>query len=101
MAKKSDLIASSLTPAVSASKPANKWAAKDGKFSKTAAFATAGNVVVLGTYALQSWLAGSSFNIAGISGVVPAFDMAAATAILSILNGSYLFGRKIDSSSAE
>lgn len=83
------------------SKPPSKWAQKDGKFSKTASFASAGNVIVLGTYALQSWLAGASFNIAGFSGTVPSFDMAAAAAILSIVNGSYLFGKKLDAKKSE
>ena len=63
---------------------------KNGKFSKTAAFATLGNLAVLVTYFLQSWLAGANVDLHVLKFVVPAFNMENALAILGVLNGTYL-----------
>jgi len=66
----------------------------DGRFSKTAMFATLANVLVLVAYVL-SWFQGSTFG----PWTVPAFDTGAAAAILAIVNGTYVgnkFATKVD-----
>jgi len=63
---------------------------RDGRFSKTAAFAVIGNVLVLVNYALLSWFAGASFDVTWVKGTIPAFDAGAAATILGLLNGTYV-----------
>lgn len=68
---------------------------RDGQFSKTAVFAVIGNVLVLGTYAVQTWLAGASFDFGAIKGSIPAFDAANAATILGLVNGTYLTSSRL------
>jgi hypothetical protein len=61
---------------------------KNGKFSKTAMFATIANFLVLGAYVL-------SFFQGTVLGrwTVPAFDAEAAGMLLVIVNGTYVANR--------
>lgn len=59
--------------------------AKNGKFSKTATFATIANVMVLGAYALSLVRGAEVFGW-----TIPEFDAVAAAAILAIVNGTYV-----------
>jgi hypothetical protein len=63
---------------------------KDGKFSKTAMFASAANVLVLVAYVL-SWGAGATISFGdAFSFAVPAFDTSAAIGLLTVINGTYI-----------
>jgi hypothetical protein len=62
----------------------------NGEFSKTAVFAVVGNVLVLGTYAIQTWIGGASFDLGFIKGAIPTFQPGDAAAILSIVNATYV-----------
>lgn len=63
---------------------------KDGKFSKTAAFTTVANVIVLLAYFIQSFFTGSTLDLGFFTWTIPAFDVAAAAAILAVCNGTYV-----------
>jgi hypothetical protein len=67
---------------------------KNGRFSKTATFATIANVLVLVAYVL-SWFAGSQI-VFGDWGTwtIPVFDTGAAAAILAIVNGTYVVNHR-------
>jgi hypothetical protein len=71
---------------------------KDGKFSKTATFASVGTFLVLNAY-VMSWFAGSTITLfdGAVGMVLPAFDASAAVALLAILNGAYLGNNAIKS----
>ena len=74
---------------------------KDGKFSKTASFASVGTFLVLCSYVL-SWFAGTSLTIGAFGTIVfPSFDSGAAVALLGILNGTYLANNVIKKSNRE
>lgn len=77
-------------PGVPAPKGVMKLVSRDGQFSKTALFAVLGNVLVLGNYMLQSWLAGASYDFGFLKGSIPVFSSGDAMAILSILNATYV-----------
>ncbi len=62
---------------------------KDGEFSKTGTFVTIANVLVLTSYTI-GWFAGTSIELGDTTILIPAFDSAAALAVLSIVNGTYL-----------
>lgn len=63
---------------------------KDGKFSKTASITTVANVMVLMAYFVQAFFVGSTLDLGLFAWTVPAFDVAAAAAILTICNGTYV-----------
>jgi len=72
----------------------------DGRFSKTATFATLGDTLVLFAYVL-SWAAGTEIHLGDVATFkLPAFDAGAAVALLSILNGTYVANNLIKSRSA-
>lgn len=76
---------------------ASEFLRKDGKFSKTASFASAGTFLVLCAY-VMSWFAGTSLTLGDLGTIVfPQFDSGAAVALLSILNGTYLANNVIKS----
>jgi len=63
---------------------------KNGKFSKTATFASAANSLVLFAYVL-SWGAGATVAFgAAFSFTIPAFDTSAAIGLLTVINGTYI-----------
>jgi hypothetical protein len=63
---------------------------KDGKFSKTAMFASMANLAVLAAYVL-SWGAGATIAVGeAFSFTVPAFDTSAAIGLLTVINGTYI-----------
>jgi len=62
---------------------------KHGKFSKTATFATAANVITLGWYAL-SMFAGQELEVMGLSITIQKLDPALAAAVMGLANGTYL-----------
>ena len=64
---------------------------KNGRFSKTATFATIANVLVLAAYVL-SLFAGTEIG----GWTVPTFDTGAAAAILAIVNGTYVLNHRGD-----
>lgn len=67
---------------------------KNGKFSKTAAFATIANLMVLMAYFL-SWFQGSEVSLGLGTWTLPAFDTGAAAALLAIVNGTYVVNNGI------
>jgi hypothetical protein len=70
---------------------------KDGEFSKTATFASVTNTLVLLAY-VMSWFAGSSLGVEGVGVLMlPQFDVSAAIALLTVMNGTYLGNNMIKS----
>lgn len=66
------------------------WFFKDGKFSKTAAFATIGNFAVLFTWFFQVWFGGVTIDTNHIHYTIPNFNDESAMIIMGFLNGAYL-----------
>ena len=62
---------------------------KNGQFSKTATFATVANIMVLAFYAL-SFFQGLTIGRGELTWTLQPFDVEAAVAILTIVNGTYL-----------
>lgn len=70
---------------------------KNGKFSKTAMFASAANFLVLFAYVL-SWFAGATITVGeGFAFTVPVFDTSAAIGLLTVINGAYIGNNVIKS----
>jgi len=63
---------------------------KDGKFSKTAMFATIVNVLVITSY-IMGWFKGTELG----PWTVPAFDSSASFAIMAMANGTYVVNNQI------
>ena len=61
---------------------------KNGRFSKTATFATVVNVLVIASYVL-GWSKGTELG----PWTVPAFDVTASAAIMALANGTYVANR--------